>query len=150
MRQLGGQSRHLYIHTSGMQESAQTTGGGRAGRKPFIRGKLGENVQKINFKSMAKIGLGIRLARMNNEAVGSYTENRLRQRRVNQSFQMLSYAVGISKFKLFGLAYAGGDLGYRVSMSLIDQQKKNREANMLRDMSGISARSGSRYSGSKL
>ena len=149
MRQVGGTTKQLVVRFQGSEESMQGAAG-KAGRKPFIRGKLGENTMKLNFKSMAKIGLGIRQARMANELLGAYTENRLRQRRINAAMQFGTYAIGVAKFGVFGLAYSVGDIGYRAAMLAIDQQKRNREAEMLREKSGINARSNSKYSGTKL
>lgn len=114
------------------------------------RGKVGENVAKYNFKSIAKLGLLIRQSRMANEIIGSYTNNKLGQRRFKTGMLMGQYAIGIAKFGVFGLAYATGDMGYRVAMHEIDIQKKNREARHMREISGISIKSMSRYNGEML
>lgn len=130
-----------------------TTGDNHAkkgNRKGRIMGKNGENVQNVNFKSIAKLGLAIRQTRMANEAVGAFTNNRIRQRRVQKNMTFFQYGVGITKFGVFGAAYALGDLGYRGAMHAIDIDKRNQQARIIRDISGISARSNSRISGEKL
>ncbi len=149
MERIGGNTYKIHVGFAQGEEEAMAQGG-KAGRQPYIRGKLGENTMKINFKSMAKIGLGIRQARMVNEMVGAYTGNRLRQRRVAMGMQMGTYAIGIAKFGVFGAAYAVGDLGYRVAMHTIDLGKRNREAEHLRNISGIANRSISRHEGNML
>jgi len=148
MQRVGGSKYELVINTG--DSATSTPQKGKAGRKPFIRGKLGENTMKFNFKSMAKIGLGIRQSRMVNEMVGAYSGDRLRQRRVNMQMQYATYAIGVAKFGVFGVAYAAGDLGYRTVMHSIENQKKSREARHMRDISGIAARSQGRNDGSKL
>jgi len=145
-----GRSDQITVFFSGAPTEVSDQVGNKAGRKPFIRGKLGENVQRINFKSIAKIGLGIRGARMYNEALGAYSNNRIRQRRVQTTMLFSQYAIGVAKFGPFGLAYAATDLGYRSIMHSIEVDKQNREANMLREKSGNIARKNSRYDGEKL
>ncbi len=145
-----GRSDSITIFYNGAPEDVSHQGTNKAGRKPFIRGKLGENVQRINFKSIAKIGLGIRGARMYNEALGSYSNNRIRQRRIQTGMLFTQYAIGAAKFGVFGLAYAGIDLGYRALMHNIELDKANREANMLKEKSGNMARKNSRYDGEKI
>lgn len=136
----GGSSTTIRVRYDGTEPDR---GGG--GRKPYIRGKLGENTMNINFKSMAKIGLGIRQSRMANEAVGAYTQNRLKQARFNAAVQFATYGIGIAKFGVFGAVYAAGDLGYKAVMYEIDRGKKNRFASHIREISGIGARSNSRH-----
>lgn len=122
----------------------------KGNRTPRIKGKNGDQIQNRNFKSIAKLGLAIRTVRMGNELVGSYTNNRLRQKAAQRNMLMFQYGVGIAKFGKFGLAYAGADLGYRAAMHQIDIDKRNREAQVLRNITGITARERSRQRGEGL
>ena len=114
------------------------------------RGKLSENIHKINFKSIAKLGLGIRAARMANEMVGSYTGDRLTQRRVTTAMTFAQYGVGIIYTGGIGLAYVASDLGYRIANERIEVSKQNQISAYLRNLSGNNARNQSRSSGEKL
>lgn len=113
-------------------------------------GKNSENIHKINFKSIAKLGLGIRQVRMANEMVGSYTGDRLTQRQGQKALTFLQYGVGISQFGLFGVAYAAGDMSYRALNYEISRTRENQEARFLRELSGNNSRNHSRTSGEKL
>lgn len=113
-------------------------------------GKNSENIHKINFKSIAKLGLTIRNVRMANEMVGSYTGDRLTQRSVTTGITFLQYGVGISQFGLFGVAYAAGDMTYRTLNYEIKRSRENKIANYIKDLSGNNARNQSRTSGVKI
>ena len=144
-----------YTHTvrfeeGGRQGTTRLSEKSNMGRKPFIRGKLGENVQNINFKSIAKVGLALRTSSMANELVGAYTGNKLRQRRFERNRTYATWAIGIAKFGVFGLGYAGTDLGFRIANHSIATDKKRREADVLRDASGSSARRGNRLGGNRV
>lgn len=114
------------------------------------RGKLSENVHKINFKSIAKLGLGIRTARMANEVVGAYTGDRLTQRRVTTAMTFLQYGVGIAYAGGLGVFYAAADLGYRGLMQNNEIALNNQKAGFLKNLSGNNARNQGRNSGDKL
>lgn len=122
----------------------------KGNRTARIKGKNGDQIQNRNFKSIAKLGLAIRTVRMGNEFVGSYTGNRLRQRGQQRNMLLFQYGVGIAKFGKFGTVYAGADLGYRVLMHQTDVDKRNREAQIIRNISGIAARERSRQRGEGL
>lgn len=113
-------------------------------------GKNSENIHKVNFKSIAKLGLTIRNVRMANELVGSYTGDRLTQRSVTTGITFLQYGVGITQFGLFGVAYAAGDIAYRSLGYEIKRSRENKIANYIKDLSGNNARNNSRSSGVKL
>jgi hypothetical protein len=114
------------------------------------KGKLSENVHKVNFKSIAKLGLAIRTARMANEVVGSYTGDRLTQRRINTAMTFMQYGIGIAYAGPVGIAYAVGDVGYRVLMQNNEMTLNNQKASFLRNLSGNNARNQSRNRGEKL
>ena len=123
---------------------------GRKLNKGRGRGKLSENIHDVNFKSIAKLGLGIRQVRMANEIVGAYTGDRLTQRKVETGITFLQYGIGITQFGALGVAYAAGDLAYRGLNYQIRRTRENTIARKIRDISGNSARSFSRSSGDKL
>lgn len=140
--------------TSGIERPTTTSQAKRGANqtKTFSKGRghLSNNISKHNFKSIAKVGLALRMSGMANELVGSFTGNRLNQRRFNAMKQGVQYAIGIAKFGPFGLAYAAGDLGYRSAMYQIDTSKRNREARNLSRLSGNNAFSNRRYGGKML
>lgn len=123
---------------------------GRKMNKGRGRGKLSENVHKVNFKSIAKLGLGIRQIRMTNELVGSYTGDRLSQRGVTTGLTFLQYGIGISQFGPLGMAYAAGDMAYRSLGYEIKRTRENKISNYIKDLSGNNARNNSKPSGEKL
>lgn len=123
---------------------------GRKLNKGRGRGKLSENVHKVNFKSIAKLGLGIRQVRMTNELVGSYTGDRLTQRGVTTGLTFVQYGIGISQFGPLGVAYAAGDMAYRTMNYEIKRSRENKIANYIKDLSGNNARNQSRTSGVKI
>ena len=123
---------------------------GKKIRKGRPMGKNSENIHKINFKSIAKLGLGIRQVRMANELVGSYTGDRLTQRTITTGMTFMQYGVGISQFGLFGVAYAAGDLAYRSLSYEIKRGRENKIADYIKDLSGNNARNQSRSPGIKI
>lgn len=123
---------------------------GRKMNKGRGRGKLSENVHKVNFKSVAKLGLGIRQVRMTNELVGSYTGDRLTQRGITTGITFLQYGIGIAQYGALGVAYAAGDMAYRGLNYEIKRRKENQIANYIKDLSGNNARNQSRASGVKI
>jgi hypothetical protein len=114
------------------------------------RGKLSENVHKVNFKSIAKLGLGIRQVRMANELVGAYTGDRLTQRAITTGMTFMQYGIGIMQFGPLGAAYAAGDLAYRSLNYEIKRGRENKIANYIKDLSGNNARNQSRSPGIKI
>jgi hypothetical protein len=114
------------------------------------KGKNSENLHKVNFKSVAKLSLGIRTARMANELVGAYTGDRLTQRRVTTAMTFAQYGIGIAVAGGFGAFYAAGDLAYRGLMQNNQITLNNQRAGFLRELSGNNARNQGRNSGEKL
>lgn len=114
------------------------------------RGKLSENIHKINFKSIAKLGIGIRTARMGNELVGAYSGDKLTQRRVTTAMTFGQYGVGIVYAGGLGVFYAAADLGYRGLMQNNEITLSNQKASFLKGLSGNNARNQGRNSGEKL
>jgi len=114
------------------------------------RGKLSENIHKINFKSIAKLGLGIRQVRMANEMVGAYTGDRLTQRQGEKALTFLQYGIGIAYAGPIGVAYAVGDMAFRSINYEINRSRENQTSRFLKDLSGNNARNHSRTSGEKL
>lgn len=118
--------------------------------KGKARGKLSENIHKVNFKSIAKLGLGIRQLRMTNEIVGAYTGDRITQRTVSTGITLAQYGVGIAYAGPVGLAYAAGDVAFRTVNFQIKRSRDNRMARAIRNLSGNESRNHSRMGGDKL
>ena len=114
------------------------------------RGKLSENVHRVNFKSVAKLGIAIRTVRMANELVGAYTGDRLTQRRISTAMTFAQYGIGIKVAGGLGVFYAGADIGYRALMQNNDINISNQKAGFLRELSGNNARNQGRNRGEKL
>lgn len=119
-------------------------------RRAKGRGKNSENIHNVNFKSIAKLGLGIRQVRMANELVGSYTGDRLTQRKVTTGITMAQYGIGIAQFGAVGAIYAAGDVAFRALNNANKMSLDNQMASYIRDLSGNNARNQSRSSGEKL
>jgi hypothetical protein len=114
------------------------------------KGKNSENLHKVNFKSVAKLSLGLRTARMATEVVGAYTGDRLTQRRVTTAMTVAQYGIGIKVAGGFGMFYAAGDLAFRGLMQNNEITLNNQKAGFLRDLSGNNARNHGRNRGEKL
>jgi hypothetical protein len=123
---------------------------GRVLNKGGMRGVTSKNVIDTGFKKVAQLGVAIRGARMANEAVGSYTNNRIRQKRTQAMMTMATYAVGIQVAGPIGIAYAASDMAYRSLMHNIEIGKQNDEARMRRNLMGISVRNHSRSGGERV
>ena len=107
----------------------------------------GENITTGNLKRLFNVGLAFNTAQKANEIVGAYTENRLRQRKIDTAMTFTKYGIGIAINPVAGAIYAGSDLAYRATMYNIKIQKQNREADYYKRLSGNNAFSGSRYRG---
>jgi hypothetical protein len=123
---------------------------GRALNKGGMRGVTSRNIMDTGFKKVAQLGVAIRGLKMANETVGSYTNNRVRQKRTQRNMTFATYAIGLKVAGPIGIAYAASDMAYRGLMYNIDIQRRNDEARMTRDLMGVSVRSHSRNSGEKL
>ena len=141
---------YFQIVDSGDRDSVSNTpdGRGKSGRR--IRGKLGENIHDVNFKSIAQAGLAVRMTRMGSEVLGAYTNNKLRQRKVEKTMNFMQYGLGIGIAGGFGVAYAMGDIFYRGLSHNIDIDKNNREAQRTRERAGGFTYSGNRFGGRRL
>ena len=111
------------------------------------RSNNGEEISSSNLKGILTIGLAFNKAQQVNELVGAYTGNRLRQRKINTTMTMAKYAIGLSINPAVGAVYAVGDMAYRNISYGIQVQKKSREADYFRRISGNNANSGRRYRG---
>lgn len=142
----------INIVTNGGEETSVLTSknDGRKFNGTKKKGKNSENIHKTNFKSYAKLGLALRQVKLANEVVGSYTNNRLRQRNLDVAYTFTQYGVGLVVAGPIGVVYAGGDLAYRGMNYAIKLDRHNKEARMIRDISGIGARNMSRNNGVKI
>lgn len=100
-----------------------------------------------NLKRLFSVGLAFNTAQKANEILGAYTEDRLRQRRVDVGMTFTKYGIGIMVDPVIGGIYMASDLGYRAAQYDIKIQKGNREADYYRRLSGNNSFSGSRYAG---
>lgn len=123
---------------------------GKALRQGRMRGVTSKNIMDTGFKKVAQLGVGIRAARMANEVVGAYTNNRVRQKRTQRNMMFATYAVGIKVAGPIGIAYAASDMAYRNVMHNIQINRNNDEARMRREIMGITARENSRRRGEKI
>jgi hypothetical protein len=114
------------------------------------KGKNSENLHKVNFKSVAKLSLGLRAVRMANEAVGAYTGDKVTQRRVTTAMTFAQYGIGIKVAGGFGAFYAASDLAYRSFNHANRIGIDNQMARYIKDLSGNNVRNQSRGSGEKL
>lgn len=127
-----------------------TRNDGKSLRQGKMRGVTSKNIMDTGFKKVAQLGVGIRTARMANELVGSYTNNRVRQKKTQKHMTMATYAIGIKVAGPIGIAYAAADLSYRGLMHQINIGKQNDEARMRRNLMGISVRDQSRNRGERV
>lgn len=107
-------------------------------------------ITSSNLRNVFTIGLGFNLWQKGNELVGAYTNDKLRQRRMEQKMTYAKYGIGIALNPAVGGVYAIGDIGYRGLQYGISLQKRNREAQYYERLSGINSNSGSRYRGDYL
>ena len=128
----------------------QSKDDGRKLNKGKGRGANYRGIHEINFTSVAKLGLALRQVRMASEMVGSYTGDRLTQRRINTALTFAQYGIGIAVAGPIGFAYIAGDLAYRIANERIEVSKQNQISGYLRNLSGNNARNQSRSSGEKL
>lgn len=113
-------------------------------------GNNGDAVTKKNLSKVINVGLAFNLAQRGTEAMGAYTNNRLRQRRQEAAMTFAKYGIGLMINPVGGAIYAGTDLAYRGMMYNIKIQKQNREAEYFRNLSGNNSHSGRRYKGDYL
>jgi len=126
--------------------SKQAFGGGNLAKMNRGTGNNKE-ITLGNLKGFASLGMVFRGANMATEIFGSYTNDRLQQRKNKMTLTFAKYATGIALNPALGTAYMATDLSYRSLMYNIGIQKQNREAGYFRQLSGNNADSGSRYRG---
>jgi len=124
----------------------QAFGGGNLTKMNTGNQNTRENTSH-NLRGFAGIGMAFRMGQMGNETLGAYTGDRLRQRRGQVGITFAKYAVGITTLGAIGVAYMASDLTYRTLQYNIGVEKKNREADYYKRLSGNNSRSGSRYRG---
>ena len=107
----------------------------------------GDSITKGNLKKIFSIGMAFNTAQKGNEIIGAYTENRLRQRRIDTGMTFAKYGIGLAVNPVLGAVYAGSDLSYRGIMYGIKIQKQNRQSDYYKRLSGNNSFSGSRYRG---
>lgn len=107
----------------------------------------GGTISSSNLKKILNVGLAFNTAQKANEMIGAYTNNRLRQRRVDTGMTFAKYGIGLMVNPVAGAIYSGSDLAYRGVMYGIKIQKQNREADFYKRLSGNNSFSGSRYRG---
>jgi hypothetical protein len=142
---MAGSDYHIHINQRGYG-SKQAFGGGNLTK--MNRGREdNKNVTLGNLKGFAGLGLAFRMGQMGNEMFGSYTNDRLQQRKRQVALTYAKYAVGIALNPALGTLYAGQDMAYRSINYSIGVQKQNREADYYKRLSGNNSSSGSRYRG---
>jgi len=138
---VGGGDRRNAFGGGRVYTNKTTLGGGMGGNQDA------ESITKSNLRSVFTIGLAFNKGQQANELVGAYTNNRLRQRKINTGMTFAKYGIGIAINPLIGGVYAAGDLAYRGIQYGIKLQKGNRQADYYRRLSGNIALSGSTYKG---
>lgn len=109
-----------------------------------------EPITQGNLSKVLNVGLAFNLGQRGNEITGAYTNDRLRQRRMDVGMTFAKYGIGLAINPMLGGVYMASDLGYRAIMYGIKIQKKNRESEYFREISGNSSNSGRRYKGDYL
>ena len=107
----------------------------------------GDFITKNNLRRVFSIGLALNTIQKGNELAGAYTNNRLRQRKMDRNLTFVKYGIGVAVNPLAGGIYALSDTVYRTGQYHIKLQKKAREASYYRMLSGNNANSGRRYRG---
>ena len=142
-----GRDYNIIVNFRG-QGTKQAFGGGNLAK--MNRGQENQNDKALtigNLKGFASLGLAFRGASMATEVFGSYTEDRLKQRKRRQSITYGKYLTGIALNPALGMVYAVSDISYRTLQYNIGVQKRSREAEYYKRLSGNNASSGSRYKG---
>jgi hypothetical protein len=124
----------------------QAFGGGNLTKMNKSNGSTSQ-MTSSNLRGFAGIGLSFRMAQMGNETLGAYTGDRLNQRKGQMALTLSKYAVGIATLGPIGAAYMASDITYRTIQYNIEVQKRTREAEYFKRLSGNNATSGSRYRG---
>jgi len=113
--------------------------------KPMSSG--GEDVSSYNLSRLFSVGLIFNKSQQFNELAGAFTGNKRLQRQINTGMTFAKYGIGLAINPVVGATYAIGDMAYRGISYGVMVQKKNREAEYYRSLSGNNANSGRRYRG---
>lgn len=117
------------------------------GNKNNKQGLQDKKLTDANLNKAAIIGNTLKAASGINELAGHYTQNRLRQRRIDVGLTFAKYGVGIAAFGAAGVAYAAVDLGVKVAHFQTEVHLRNIEADYYKRLSGNDSGSGTRYRG---
>lgn len=112
--------------------------------------QTGSQTTQYNLKRVLNMGLLFNTMQKGNEVFGAYTNNRLAQKRFNVGTTIAKYGIGLAVNPFAGGVYIASDLGYRGLMYGINVQKKNRQAEYYKQLSGNNSTSGRRYKGAYL
>ena len=113
--------------------------------------KMPSTVEFGKIQNVAMVELTKGLAKKTASAVlgkvGAYTENHLRQKKINYGIKLASYAGAIALNPVYGVAYTALDIGNDVIDYQIELQKKNIQADYLKTLSYKTRATNSRYKG---
>lgn len=145
---------NLFISSNGDERNAFGYGRAYTNKNTLSRQSGGRNdsqaITQSNLRNIFNIGLGFNTAQKLNETIGAYTNNKLRQRKVDVGMTFGKYAIGLAINPVAGAVYAAADLGYRSLQYNIKAQKINRKADYFRRLSSNTTNSGSAYMGDYL
>ena len=146
---------NIYVTASGGDARGAYAGGRMYTNKTTLSRQSGgrddvQSVTQSNLRNILTVGLGFNVAQKLNETVGAYTNNRLRQRKIDMGMTFAKYGIGLAINPLAGATYLATDMAYRGIQYGIRIQKSNREANYYQRLSGNVVNSGSRYMGDYL
>ena len=100
-----------------------------------------------NLKKVVNLGLAFNTIQKGNEITGAWTQNRLRQRKIDRNLTFAKYAIGIAINPFAGGIYMASDLSYRAIMYGIKKERENIQSRYYQELSGNNSYSGSRYRG---
>lgn len=120
---------------------------GTLNSKMYKNNDNGKSITSGNLKKVFSVGMLFNKSQQANELIGAYSGNRLRQKRIDVGMTFAKYGIGIAINPVLGGVYAVSDIAYRGISYGISTQKKNREADYFKRLSGNNALSGRRYSG---
>jgi len=144
---------NVNLSVQGGNRRGAFTGGNLAKNKTTLDSRMngqqesGSKISSSNLKKAFGIGLAFNSLQKATEGFGAYTENRLRQGKINVAMTAVKYGIGLAINPIAGAIYAVSDIGYRAAMYAIRIQKKTREASFFKRLSGNNTNSGRRYRG---
>lgn len=125
-------------------------GAGKGNRKGQIRGKNGQQIMRYSFRSVAALGVGLRLGKQANDLVGAYTGRKYRSNQIKSGVQIATLAYGALKFGPTGIAYAAGNLLYEGALQRINAINENTKSQVYQIRSGLATTQGNRQGGRKI